>query len=245
MKTIMLMAALVGCAIDEDYETTEQAVSNTSLQTHTCYQDECFIPLSGTRCMLAGIVGGLGGNVGVTRAKISHIGGGPMLHIQQSWAAGIEVRTVCMNGVTGAIDAQWDSHDGEPTWIPSAGRTCFLTGITNTSGQAFTAWETNVQVAPFGDYHVITGNVPSGRVIADVMCLDVTPAGSWSYANGSWSAVSGDLAKNPRSGGVACALTGIGGKIDWAGAGVEIGYGNWQWSWSFSVWSGGGAACFL
>ncbi len=260
MKRMICLMLVAGCAVEDDeaVETAEQGVSSTSMTTHTCLASQCTWDigwLANSTCFLAGLTGNVAG-VGLQPdvpigANIVAVGAQWQLQISADGGAQIAATTVCISNTANRSHATWSTASAlqkRPIGPASVGRMCFLSGVMNDNPQAFSTFASNVKVYAEGGTYWVEGTFPVGsHVEADVTCVDgLTGAGAWSLGNGTIFAFADDLALNPRAGGVACALTGIGGELDLAGQGVAIGYdaATRYWNWSVDPMTGGDARCF-
>jgi hypothetical protein len=260
--------ALVGCVasgeeeeilVDDDVETstTEQAVSWTSLQWHSCTSQECTVNLGSSdnrTCVLAGLRGKLSGGISGYPAGANIVNNGSWgynLYIKNPGYEDISAMTLCIPNTANRTTASWQSsaYATEIAPGPSSTRRCFLSGIYNYNSTGFSGFSSNTKVWRDGNTHFIGGSFPSGsnvRVFAT--CVDIaTNQGTYAYGNGVASSYAGNLTYNPSTGGVACGLTGIGGQFTTnnPGRGVIINYdgGTRYWNWTMSPWTGGNALC--
>lgn len=259
-SVLVSMFALAGCIdVDDDPQLgdLEQDVASSGLSFYHCDANsacELWLPnTSSMMCFLAGITGDLAdGSSSPAGAYLEQgFGGGWVLRIKNPNNNAIGALTQCVQQ-TGAIT--------KATWLTSTGTTkvvngltatsrCFLSGVRNYNGSAFSNFESNMRVYRTSPtQQTIIGSFP-GAVSAqfDVVCGSVpTNMGDWAYGNGTASTVSGNLASNSL-GGVACGLTGLGGKFTTRNAsdGVYIAYSTTspQWGWYLSPWKGGYVEC--
>lgn len=271
MASLVSTLAFAGCISEEgegellegegadevETSSTEQAVSWTALNTYSCNSDlDCQFNLgssSDRTCFLAGIRGRLAAGITGYPAGANIVDNGSWgynLYIKNPSYDDITVTTICIGNHSNKATASWNG--GAATQIPAgpnSTRRCFLSGIYNYNSTAFSTWSTNTKVWRDGNVHFLGGTMPSGsNVSVRAVCVDVaTNQGEYAYGNGTNSSYSGNLTYNPATGGVACGLTGIGGKFTTVnpGSGVMIGYnsGTRYWNWSMSPWTGGNALC--
>jgi hypothetical protein len=270
MVSLCSTLALAGCISEGEEEgeiledetevetsTTEQAVSWTAVNWHSCdSQLDCSVNLGSSTnrtCFLGGIRGKLAGGSSSypTGAKIVNNGSwGYNLYIKNPGYNDISVMSVCIGNTANRTIATWNG--GSAVTIPpgpSSTRRCFLSGVYNYNSTAFSTFATNTKVWRDGNTHFLGGNLTSGSSVSvGAVCVDVpTNQGVYEYGNGTSSSYAGNLTYNPASGGVACGLTGFGGKFTTSnpGSGVIIGYnsGTRYWNWTMSPWTGGNALC--
>jgi hypothetical protein len=242
---------------DDETEATEQAVSWTSLQWHSCTSLSCTVSLGSSddrTCFLAGIRGKLASGSSSYPAGANVVDNGSwgwILWIDNPGYEDISVMTACISNTANRVTAYWQTGTAaaEIPPGPSTTRRCFLSGVWNYSSTAFGTFSSNARVWRDGDYHFIGGTMPSGsnaRIFAT--CVDVaTNQGQYEYGNGTSSTVTGNLTYNPATGGVVCGLTGIGGQFTTnnPGRGVIINYDSATryWNWTLSPWTGAWAMC--
>lgn len=264
--SVLSSLALAGCAVDGETEedlgdvetsTTEQAVSWTALQWHSCTSQSCTISLGSSTdrtCFLAGLRGKLASGLTGYPAGANVVNNGSWgwrLVIENPGYEDISAMTTCIPNTANRVSASWQA--GQPATAippgPSATRRCFLGGMWNRSSTAFSTFASNTKVWRDRNTHFLGGTMPGGsNLLVHATCVDVpTHQGEYAWGNGVSASYAGNLTYNPASGGVACGLTGIGGQFTTnnPGRGVIINYdaGTRWWNWSMSGWTGGNSLC--
>jgi hypothetical protein len=134
----------------------------------------------------------------------------------------------------------------------SVGRKCFLAGVYNDNHNGFSTWESDATISrdPDGVDYWIGGSFPAGSTVkVAARCVDIPiNYGDYRIWWGYPTNHTGNLAFNPASSGVACALTGIGGLFTTTNQskGVWLNYdpSTRYWNWSFTPGVHATSECF-
>jgi hypothetical protein len=274
LSVFLASAALMGCidqgdpadsadTADEATATstssTEQAVSWTALQWHSCTSLNCGWSLGDpatSTCFIAGVTGRLAAGSSSYPAGVTVVNNGTYwgLWVMNPSYDNISVMTTCIPNTGHRVEKSWSANT--PATLISAGnsvnRKCFLAGIVNYNGKAFSTWESDVTISrdPDNVDYWIGGSMPAGSSARiDARCVDIPlNYGGWSEWWGVNYTATLNLAFNPASNGVACALTGIGGLFDKAntnnGAYINYNPDTRYWNWTLSPGVHAYSECF-
>lgn len=274
LSVFLVSAALMGCidqgdpadpadSADEAKATatssTEQSVSWTALQWHSCTSLNCGWNLGDpatSTCFIAGVTGKLADGSSSYPAGVTVVNNGTYwgLWVMNPSYDNISVMTTCIPNTGHRVEKSWSANS--PATLISAGnsvnRKCFLAGIVNYNSKAFSTWESDVTISrdPDNVDYWIGGSMPAGSSARiDARCVDIPlNYGGWSEWWGVNYTATLNLAFNPASNGVACALTGIGGLFDKANAnnGAYINYNpdTRYWNWTLSPGVHAYSECF-
>ena len=238
---------------------TEQAVSWTSLAWHSCTSLNCSWSLGDpatSTCVIAGITGKLAGDTSGYPSGVTVVNNGTYwgLYVMNPNYENISVMTTCIPNTGHRVEGSWYANSAA-TLIPAGSgvnRKCFLSGVVNYNGKAFSTWDSNTTISrdPDGVDYWIGGSMPSGSSARiDARCVDIpVNYGDWGVWWGYNYTTTQNLAFNPAAGGVACALTGLGGQFNSTstsnGAYINYDSGSRYWNWTLSPGVHAYAECF-
>lgn len=262
MTKCLCLASLVfavGCVDepnqDPDQATgeAEQALTGTALQNFPCDSPygECTFPLGPTpnrACVLAGFRGMATGTdfyQTPVSVYVENDGtGGYDLEVEDFGDVPVTVTTLCVSSVTSVQTYGWSSGQPlVPLTGPFSSEHCFLSGWSDDNQDAI-SYADSVKVYQDGAGVWWLGGSKTGMT-GEATCFN-GPAdeGAWSW--GQTSGVNkGNLQYNG-AGGVACALTELGGVFRTNSDGVWIGFDPTYnvWTWTFSGATHAAAECF-
>nr|HEX4315399.1 hypothetical protein [Kofleriaceae bacterium] len=258
MTKCLCLASLVfavGCVDPPEQETgdTEQAVTGTALQTFPCdgSHGECVFPLGPTAnraCMLAGIRGDASADQLPTVVYIDTDGNADYQLVIENVYGGptILVTTVCVSAVTVGATSLWSSGD-PPVRLtgPSSSARCFLSGWGD-NNRADSRYADSVKAYQDGAGAWWLGG-SSTEMFGEATCFHgAADDGAWSWGQTS-GLNTGNLQYNG-AGGVACALTELGGvfRANSQSDGVWLDFDSTYnvWTWTFSGAKHAAAECF-
>jgi hypothetical protein len=263
LATACIIFSLSGCISADDTEapttdTTEQAVSWTSLAWHSCSSLSCRVNLgssSDRTCFLAGISGMLASGTSSYPAGANIVDNGAWgynLYILNPNYENIGVMSVCIANTANRVTASWQAgtYATQIAPGPNSTRRCFLSGIYSRNSIGFGSFSSSTLVWADGNYHYLGGSLPAGaNDTAFATCVDIAnDVGDYAYGNGTGTPFFGNLNYNSAPGGVACGLTGIGGQFTTRSEpGVIVNYDGSSRYWNLSVapWTGAWASCVL
>jgi hypothetical protein len=265
MTKCLCLASLVfavGCAVDDgsapETGETQQAVTGTALNSWTCtytastqYNGEvpCNFDLgpgANTACALAGIAGPAAAGTGTGVYINNNPNGENTLTVYASSAGTVTVWTVCTSGVSNITTGpEWHSSFGpNPIQVTNPGSSlrCFLTeyGIGGGGGSytdSARVWQDNK-----GTWWI--GGAATDYVSGTPVCFSTGWDGDWGWGQTSGN-VTGNLQSNA-GGGVACALTELGGVFSSWSDGMWISFNPQTntWQWNFEGAKHAAAECF-
>jgi hypothetical protein len=249
-------ALMFGCVQGAATDETEQAVTSTALASWYCdgNAQPCNFDLgsaSNRACALGGVRGGAAlGTLG-TFSGIGIDGNGHYeLSVYTSTTNPLTVTTVCTTPGANKTSAHWSSLFAGPVQIPNttASSRCFLSQFTAESGGMTSYWDSVRTWRDTNGVWWIGGSTATGYVDGNATCFDATDVGDWAWGQGTSGGTTGNL--NHNSGGVACALTELGGAFTSTSLsdGVWIDYvagRSAQWIWTLVDFKHGAATCFI
>src|SRR6185312_2222372 len=186
LSVFLVSAALMGCidqgdpadpadGADEAKATatssTEQSVSWTALQWHSCTSLNCGWNLGDpatSTCFIAGVTGKLADGSSSYPAGVTVVNNGTYwgLWVMNPSYDNISVMTTCIPNTGHRVEKSWSANS--PATLISAGnsvnRKCFLAGIVNYNSKAFSTWEIDVTISrdPDNVDYWIGGSMPAG-----------------------------------------------------------------------------------